>query len=52
VKQPHTCGTLEVWHMHSQCTAKYLGWGIVSIVWADSAIAVAALIKVIHGLTT
>jgi hypothetical protein len=25
VKQPHTCGTLEVWHVHSQCTAMYLG---------------------------
>jgi hypothetical protein len=26
VKQPHTCGMSEVRHMHSQCTAKYLGW--------------------------
>jgi hypothetical protein len=25
VKQPHTCGTLEVQHVHSQCTTKYLG---------------------------
>jgi hypothetical protein len=24
VKQPHTCGTQEVWHIHSQCTARFL----------------------------
>ena len=52
VKQPHTCGTSVVRHIHSQCTAKYLGRRIVSIVWADSDITVAALIEVIHGLTT
>jgi hypothetical protein len=52
VKQPHTCGTSEVQHVHSQCTAKYLGWQIVSIVWADSDIIVTALIEVIHSLTT
>jgi hypothetical protein len=52
VKQPHTCGTSVVWHVHSQCTTKYLGQRIVSIVWADSNITIAALIVVIHGLTT
>jgi hypothetical protein len=31
VKQPHTCGTSEVRHVHSQCMA-YLGWQIMSIV--------------------
>jgi hypothetical protein len=52
VKQPHTCGTSEVRHVHSQCMTKYLGRRIVSIVWADSDITVAALIKAIHCLTT
>jgi hypothetical protein len=52
VKQPHTCGTSEVRHVHSQCTAKYLGCQIVSIVWANSDIMVATLIEVIHDLTT
>jgi hypothetical protein len=51
VKQPHTCGTSEVQHVHSQCTAKYLGQQIVSIMWADFDITVAALIEVIHDLT-
>jgi hypothetical protein len=51
VKQPHTCGTSEVRHVHSQCTTKYLGRQIMTIVWADSDITVAALIEVIHGLT-
>jgi hypothetical protein len=52
VKQPHTCGTSDAWHVHSQYTTKYLGRRIVSIIWADSDITVAALIEVIHGLTT
>jgi hypothetical protein len=26
VKQPHTCATSEVRHVHSQCMTKYLGW--------------------------
>jgi hypothetical protein len=52
VKQPHTCGTSEVRHVHSQCMAKYLGRRIVSIMWADSDITVAALIEAIHYLTT
>jgi hypothetical protein len=52
VKQPHTCDTSEVRHVHSQCTTKYLGHRIVSIVWADSNIIVAALFEVIHDLTT
>jgi hypothetical protein len=52
VRQPHTCGTSEVRHVHSQCTAKYLGRQIMSIVWANSDITVDALIEVIHGLTT
>jgi hypothetical protein len=52
VKQLHTCGTLEVWHVHSQYTIKYLERQIVSIIWADSDITVATLIEVIHGLTT
>jgi hypothetical protein len=47
VKQPHTCGTLEVRHMHSQCTAKYLGRRIVSIMWADSDITIDDLIEAI-----
>jgi hypothetical protein len=51
VKQPHTCDTLEVGYVHSQYTTKYLGQRIVSIVWADSNITVAALIEVIHDLT-
>jgi hypothetical protein len=25
VRQPHTCGTSEVRHVHSQCTTKYMG---------------------------
>jgi hypothetical protein len=52
VKQPHTCDTSEVQHGHSQCTTKYLGHQIVSIVWADSDITIAALIEVLHDLTT
>jgi hypothetical protein len=52
VKQHHTCGTLEVEHVHSQCMAKYLGHLIISIVWADSDITIAALIEVIHSLIT
>jgi hypothetical protein len=52
VKQPHTYGTSEVQHVHSQCADKYLRWRIVSIMWADSDITVAALIKAIHYLTT
>jgi hypothetical protein len=52
VKQPHTCGTSEVWHVHPQCTARFLRRRIMSIVWAQSNIIVAALIEVIHGLTT
>jgi hypothetical protein len=52
VKQPHTCGISEVRHVHSQCTAKYLGRRIVSIVWVDSDITVVAFIEVIHDLTT
>jgi hypothetical protein len=49
VRQPHTCGTSEVRHVHSQCTTKYLGWRIV---WVGSNITVATLIEVIHDLTT
>jgi hypothetical protein len=52
VKQPHICGTLEVRHVHPQCTTRFLGRQIMSIVWAQSDIIVAALIEVIHGLTT
>jgi hypothetical protein len=52
VKQPHTCGMSDVRHIHSQCTAKYLGHRIVSIMWSDSDITIATLIEVIHGLTT
>jgi hypothetical protein len=52
VKQPHTYGTSEVRHIQSQCTAKYLGCQIVSIMWVDSDIMVAALIEIIHDLTT
>jgi hypothetical protein len=52
VKQPHTCGTSEVQHVHPQCTARFLGRQIMLIVWAQSDITVTALIEVIHGLTT
>jgi hypothetical protein len=52
VKQPHTCGMSEVQHVHPQCTTRFLGCRIMSIVWAQSDITVAALIEVIHGLTT
>jgi hypothetical protein len=52
VKQPCTCGTSEVQHVHSQCTTTYLGQRIVSIVWADSDITVAVLIEAIHCLIT
>jgi hypothetical protein len=52
VKQPHTYGMSEVRHVHSQCMAKYLGRRIVSIVWANSDIIVAALIEAINCLTT
>jgi hypothetical protein len=52
VKQPHTCGTSEVRHVHPQCTTKFLGRQIISIVWALFDITVAALIEVIHGLIT
>jgi hypothetical protein len=52
VKQPHTCGMSEVRQVHSQCTTKYLDHRIISIVWADSHIMVAAFIEVIHNLTT
>jgi hypothetical protein len=44
VKQPQTCGTSEVRHVHPQCTARFLGCRIMSIVWAQSDITVAALI--------
>jgi hypothetical protein len=50
MKQSHTCGTSEVWHVHPQCTARFLGHQIISIVWAQSNITVAAL--VIYDLTT
>jgi hypothetical protein len=52
VKQPHTCGMLEVRHVHPQFTGRFLGHRIMSIVWAQSDITIAALIEVIHGLTT
>jgi hypothetical protein len=52
VKQPHTCGTSEVRHVHSQCTTRFIGRRIISIVWADSDITVATLMEVIHNLTT
>jgi hypothetical protein len=52
VKQTHTSGTSKVRHIHSQCTTKYLGHRIMSIVWADSDITVDALIEVIQYLTT
>jgi hypothetical protein len=52
VKQSHTCGTSEVWHVHPQCTARFLGHQIMLIMWAQSDITVVALIEVIHGLTT
>jgi hypothetical protein len=51
VKQPHTCGTSEVWHVHPQCTARFLGCQVMSIVWAQSDITIAALIEVMHSLT-
>jgi hypothetical protein len=50
IKQSHTCGTSEVWHVHPQCTIRFLGHQIISIVWAQSNIIVAAL--VIYDLTT
>jgi hypothetical protein len=50
VKQPHTCDTSEVCHVHSQCTTRFLRHRIISIVWDDSDITVVALIEVIHGL--
>jgi hypothetical protein len=50
VKQPHNCGTSEVRHVHSQCTTRYLGRRIVSVMWANSDITAAALIEVIHDL--
>jgi hypothetical protein len=52
VKQPHTCGTSEVRHVHPQCKARFLRCRIISIMWAQSDITVAALIEVIRGLTT
>jgi hypothetical protein len=52
VKQPHSCGTSEVRHDHSQCTIMFMGRRTMSIVWADSDITIDALIEVIHGLTT
>jgi hypothetical protein len=52
VKQPHTCGTSEVWRVHPQCMTRFLGRRIMSIIWAQSDITIAALIEVIHGLTT
>jgi hypothetical protein len=50
VRQPHVCATSDVWHAHSQCTLKYLDCRIVSMVWVDCDIMVAALIEVIHSL--
>jgi hypothetical protein len=52
VKQPHTYGTSEIWHVHPQCTTRFLGRRIMSIVWAQSDITVVALIELIHNLTT
>jgi hypothetical protein len=34
VKQPHTCGTSEVRHVHPRCTTRFLGHRIMSIMWA------------------
>jgi hypothetical protein len=51
VKQPYSCGTSKVRHDHPHCTSRFLGCRIMSIVWADFDISVAALIEVIHGLT-
>jgi hypothetical protein len=52
VKKPHTCGMSEVWHVHPQCTTRFIGRPIMSIVWAQSDIIMAALVEVIYGLTT
>jgi hypothetical protein len=52
VKQPHSCGMSKVRHDHPQCTTRFLGHRIMSIVWADFDITVATLIEIIHGLTT
>jgi hypothetical protein len=52
VKQSHTCGTSEVWHVHPQCMTRFLERQIMSVVWAQSDITVTSLIEVIHGLTT
>jgi hypothetical protein len=51
VKQPHSCGMSEVQHDHPQCTIRFLGCQIISIVWVNSNITVVALIEVIHSLT-
>jgi hypothetical protein len=52
VKQSHTCGTSEVRHGHPQCTTRFLGCQIMSIVWVQSDITIVVLIEVIHSLTT
>jgi hypothetical protein len=52
VQQHHAYGTSEVCHVHPQCMARFLGCQIMSIVWANSDITVAALIEVIHILIT
>jgi hypothetical protein len=51
VKQPHSCGTSKVQHDHPQCTVRFLGRWIMSIMWVDSDITVVAFIEFIHGLT-
>jgi hypothetical protein len=51
-EESHSCSMSEVRHNHPQCTARFLGRRIMSIVWVDSDITVATLIEVIHGLTT
>ena len=51
VSQPHTCGSAALLQEHSQCTARYLGYRIAPMVWADSDISIAALQKHIVGMT-
>ena len=51
VKQPHMCGRSDIQQVHPQCTTRFLGRWIVSIVWADSDTMVAALIEFIQGVT-
>lgn len=49
VKQPHTCGTAQVFGEHLQATANFIARRIMTVVSVDPDVSVATLIEVICG---